>query len=71
MKQKLKQKLSQYFIYHIRWQISAVVMFPIMSFLTAQGYPLWATLSIGQFFGALIFFKIDKLIFEIKKKENK
>jgi hypothetical protein len=53
----------QYVIYHLRWQISAWVMFPIMTLLVSF-LPLWANLMVGQFFGAIIFWKVDKLIFK-------
>ncbi len=54
--------MKKYTIYHIRWQISALVMMPIMIFLE-QHLPLWQNLMIGQFVGALIFWNIDKWIF--------
>jgi hypothetical protein len=37
----------QYFIYHIRWQISAWVMMPIMYLLT--GLPIWQAFCVSQF----------------------
>ena len=72
MKEKITKFLKgtftkQYLIYHFRWQVSAVVMFPVMGFLQMIGYPLIINLLIGQFFGAVVFYKIDDLIF--KKEE--
>jgi len=54
---------KRYAIYHLRWQISAWVMLPVMLFLESI-VPLWANLMIGQFVGALIFWWIDKRIFK-------
>jgi hypothetical protein len=65
MKKIGNQKLK-YFIYHMRWQFSWVVMIPIMTLLE-NIIPLWMNLSVGSFFGACVFWYIDKKIF----KENK
>jgi hypothetical protein len=54
---------KQYAIYLARWIISAFVMMPIMLFLESI-LPLWGNLLVGQVFGSLIFFKIDKWIFK-------
>jgi hypothetical protein len=50
-----------YAIYVLRWLASALVMLPIMAFLESI-LPLWANLAVGQIFGSIIFFKIDKWI---------
>lgn len=52
-----------YTIYHLRWQLSGIVMMPFMLFLEST-LPLWANLMLGQFIGALIFWEIDKRIFK-------
>ena len=62
--------MKRYSIYHLRWQISALVMMPIMIFLESQGLPLWQNLMAGQFVGALIFWEIDKRIFGTHKKDS-
>lgn len=62
--------MKRYGIYHLRWQISAIVMMPIMLLLEAQGWPLWQNLMVGQFVGALIFWEVDKRIFGTHKKDN-
>ena len=54
--------MRRYIIYHIRWQLSALIMFPLMSFLD-QYLPLWLNLMIGQCFGACVFWFIDSWIF--------
>jgi len=46
-------------------------MMPIMMFLEKIGLELWINLMLGQFFGALIFWKVDRWIFERKNNENK
>ena len=62
--------MKRYFIYHLRWQISALVMMPIMLYIQALGYPLWVNLMIGQFFGALIFWFVDLRIFKEHKEDT-
>jgi len=57
------EKHKRYIIYHLRWQISAFVMMPVM-LLLEKYLPLWQNLMIGQFFGAIIFYNIDKYIFK-------
>lgn len=55
-----------YFLYHLRWQASALLMMPVMLMLDHVGIPLWANLPVGQFFGALVFWKIDDALFKFK-----
>ena len=65
-----KDLLSKKFmVYFLRWQISAWVMLPFMMVLSAS-LPLWANLMIGQAIGSLIFWEVDKLIFNSHKKDN-
>ena len=54
---------KQYGIYLMRWIFSGLVMLPIMLFLESI-LPLWGNLLVGQVFGSLVFFKIDKWIFK-------
>jgi hypothetical protein len=61
----------RYIVYHLRWQLSAVVMMPVMYSLYAFQLPLWATLMLSQFFGALIFWYIDLLIFTNTRSSSK
>jgi len=56
--------MQKYFIYHLRWQISALVMMPLMAFLETRGLSIWANLMLGQFFGAIVFWKVDNYIFK-------
>lgn len=68
IKNKIK-KYRRYSIYHLRWQISALLMMPVMMFLEKH-LPLWQNLMVGQFFGAIIFYNIDKYIFKVSDSEK-
>ena len=68
MKQIAERLTEGYFskrfgIYLLRWLFSALVMLPVMMLLEAV-LPLWGNLIVGQIFGALIFWNIDKWIFK-------
>jgi hypothetical protein len=56
-------KTKLFSIYWGRWMLSAIVMLPFMILFEAMAAPLWINLFLGQTIGALIFFKIDKWIF--------
>jgi hypothetical protein len=57
----------KYFKYHIRWQISTVVMLVIMWPLEHWfNLPVWINLPIGQCCGAFIFWPIDNWILKGK-----
>jgi pimeloyl-ACP methyl ester carboxylesterase len=49
--------------YYIRWLVSGIVMYPIMAILDKLGLHLLIVLLIGQSFGSLVFWNIDKNIF--------
>ena len=55
--------MRRYLIYHLRWQISAWIMLPVMICLELY-LPLWGNLMLGQLFGAFVFWGIDKRIFK-------
>lgn len=59
-------KTRLFFIYWVRWMVSAVVMLPFMLLFEWMHTPLWLNLFLGQTIGAFIFFKIDKFIFSNK-----
>jgi hypothetical protein len=59
--QKIKQ--YRYLIYHLHWQVSAIVMMPVLYWLDRPNFPLWAALMLSQCFGAFIFWYIDLFIF--------
>ena len=51
-------------IYWMRWMISAIVMLPFMIWFEKLELSLTANLLLGQTIGSLIFFKIDRHIFQ-------
>jgi len=71
MKNYIKDLKSKKFgIYFTRWQASAWIMLPLMLLLESLGFSLWLNLMIGQAFGALIFWEVDKFIFKNHKTDN-
>jgi len=56
---------KRYFVYLVRWIVSGIVMLGPMMILEAF-LPLWGNIIVGQIFGSLVFFKIDKYIFRHK-----
>ena len=63
-------KCKRYLEYHVRWQVSALVMMPVMYSIDYVELPLWSNLMITQFIGAIIFWKIDKWLFEHKIEDE-
>lgn len=55
--------MKLFLIYWLRWMFSAVVMLPFMFLFEYMGLGLTVNLILGQTVGAIIFFKIDKYIF--------
>lgn len=55
--------MKLFLIYWLRWMISAIVMLPFMLLFEYLGLGLTVNLILGQTVGAIIFFKIDKYIF--------
>jgi hypothetical protein len=56
-------KQYRYLIYHLRWQVSAIVMMPILYLLDYLNLALWLSLMLSQCFGAFIFWYVDLFIF--------
>lgn len=57
--------MKTFLLYLLRWQVSALVMMPLMILLEKKaGLPVVITLPIGQLFGAFVFWEIDKWIFK-------
>lgn len=53
-----------YLLYHGRWQLSTVVMTgPMWLFNEQFGWPGWMALPVVQFFGAIVFWYVDKWLF--------
>jgi len=57
----------RYILYHLRWQISGIIMLPLMLYLEQRLIPLYMNLLIVQFFGAILFWFIDKRIFNDRR----
>lgn len=55
---------KKYFVYLLRWLISAFVMMPFMLFFEYLGITLTVNLILGQIIGSVLFFKIDDFIFK-------
>ena len=55
--------MKLFLIYWLRWMISAIVMLPFMLLFEYIGLGLTVNLILGQTVGAIIFFRIDKYIF--------
>ena len=63
-------KTKQYGIYHLRWQISGIIMYPALGILATYNMPLWLSVMVAQFIGAIVFFEIDKRIFGHHDKDT-
>lgn len=46
------------------WQVSGIVMTPVLALLMTL--PLWMAVCIAQFIGALLFYFVDKRIFNVR-----
>lgn len=55
---------KKYFVYLLRWLISAFVMMPFMIFFEYLGITLTLNVILGQIIGSVLFFKIDNFIFK-------
>lgn len=55
---------KKFAVYLFRWLVSAFVMMPFMMLFEHLGISIALNLILGQIIGALIFFKIDSLIFQ-------
>ena len=56
--------VGKFLIYLLRWQVSGIVMTPVLVLLMAL--PLWMAVCIAQFIGALLFYFVDKRIFNVR-----
>ena len=62
----MKSDTKRYLEYHARWQVSGVIMIPLMYLIKYLGFTLYMNIIIAQFVGAIVFWKIDKWLFEHK-----
>lgn len=60
----------RFLIYVLRWVVSGFVMLPFMLIMKHYDVPFSLNVIIGQIIGAFIFYKIDELIFKIKKEDK-
>lgn len=58
-------------VYSARWIISGFVMLPFMLIMKEMNVPFAANVIIGQIIGAFIFYKIDSMIFQMRKHNDK
>lgn len=56
-------KKYRYLVYHLRWQVSAIVMMPVLYLLDRLNLALWLSLMLSQCFGAFVFWYVDLFIF--------
>jgi hypothetical protein len=62
--------MKQYLTYHMKWQLGIIVSLPCMYlFQDVFHWPYWATIVGFQFVGALVFWPIDKFIFNMKRSK--
>jgi len=56
--------LEDFALYALRWQLSTLVLAPVIAYLTQQKKVnfIYAT-AVGNFIGAIVFFFVDKAIF--------
>jgi len=62
----LRFLLDKYLVYLVRWQLSTPILWAIIALL---GVGLWQTI-VANLIGGLIFFWVDKWIFERKAKNE-
>jgi hypothetical protein len=63
-KKKRKFSWKKYGIYHLRWQSGFLLNTAIFYVcITLLGLPIWLAVIIFQFFGAVIYWELDKFIF--------
>jgi len=68
-KKKRKVDWKKYGLYHLRWQSGFVLNFIIFFIcIDLLGLSIWLSVIIFQFFGALIYWYVDKYIFNKLKK---
>lgn len=53
---------GQYAFYHGRWQVSGLLMLPVVAALQSN-FPLHISLPLGHLFGATVFYHVDQRIF--------
>lgn len=65
------KKYKQYLLYHLKWQLGIIVSLPCMYIMRdVWGWSHFSTIVGFQFVGALIFWNIDKYIFNKDAEQN-
>ena len=54
--------MRKYLVYHLRWQISGIIMMPVLMFTKNLGTVVGVI--IAQLIGAIIFWFVDRKIFK-------
>ena len=62
--------IKQYLLYLFRWQLSTPILAVVLSFFTTQNEIQWVPTIIANLIGGLIFFWVDKWIFNNKKDKK-
>jgi hypothetical protein len=57
--------IKQFFIYLVRWQLSTLILAPVVYFLS--GMSTWESCAIANLIGGCIFFFIDRYIFTSRR----
>ena len=52
----------RFILYLIRWQLSGVVLYPVLLLMLPHTNELWATIT-ANFVGGCLFFFVDRSIF--------
>jgi len=58
---KWMKSLDNFCIYALRWQLSTPILWVIIKYSPG---PMWFRTVIANFIGAMIFFRVDELIFK-------
>lgn len=64
-----KIKKNKYLLYHLKWQAGFIVIYPVQTVLLEIHSPLWLAISLGSVAGAVVFWYVDKWIFDYGKKK--
>lgn len=60
--------MKKFLLYSLKWELGSLVMIPVLLYIPTDNVILKTI--IGNFIGAIIFFRIDKWIFSRDKKER-
>jgi membrane protein YqaA with SNARE-associated domain len=49
-------------IYIIRWQLSSLILAPVIHYGNKRRWPSWLSATVANFIGSLVFFPFDKFV---------